>query len=207
MNTNSQPSFVFSLSSSHWHGLEQSAHFLVCQVLTKSLLPVDLGVLKQSWQTGSLFYPPGDVPTPPSSYGLFPLFSAGLGSMAAVWTAPCGGRLISSAMATGPSSWVLFCIIDRMGFLRKCARKGISVGVSDRGWTLALPFQFCDFWWVTQLSPSSENGSADGHPPIDVLWAWTKDACIRHRSAVGPRGLLLPPFTRLPVSVACRVSG
>ena len=133
MNTNSQPSFVFSLSSSHWHGLEQSAHFLVCQVLTKSLLPVDLGVLKQSWQTGSLFYPPGDVPTPPSSYGLFLLFSAGLGSMAAVWMAPCGGRLISSAMATGPSSWVLFCIIDRMGFLRKCARKGISVGVSLTG--------------------------------------------------------------------------
>ena len=67
--------------------------------------------------------------------------------MSAVWTAPCGGTLISSAMATGPSSWVLlFCCLDRMGFLRKCAGKGVNVGVNLTGvWTLALPFQFCDF--------------------------------------------------------------
>ena len=140
----------------------------------------------------------------PSLVLFSPLFWAGLRSMSAVWTAPCVGTLLSSAMATGPSSRVLFCCIDSMGFLRKCAGEGVSLtGL----WTLALPFQFCDFWWGTRLfSLLWKWGCWWPPPPIDVLWAWNKDTCVKHRDTVGPGGLLLPPFTRLPVSVVDRVS-
>ena len=142
----------------------------------------------------------------PSLVLFSPLFWAGLRSMSAVWTAPRVGMLLSSAMATGPSSRVLFCCIDSMGFLQKCAGEGVNAGVNLTGlWTLALPFQFCGFWRGTRLFSLLWKWGADGHPPIDVWWAWNKDTCIKHRDTVGPGGLLLPPLTRLPVSVVNRV--
>ena len=130
-------------------GFEKSAYFLVCHVLTKSrrgLPPVDLGIFNWSWWMWSLLYPPGYVPTPPCLCALFPFFQAGLRNVSTVWTAPCVDTLISSAMTTRTSSWVLFCCVDRMGFLRKCGRKRVNIGVSlTRVSTLALPFQLCDF--------------------------------------------------------------
>ena len=142
----------------------------------------------------------------PSLVLFSPLFWAGLRSMSAVWTAPCVGTLLSSAMATGPSSRVLFCCIDSMGFLRKCAGEGVNAGVHLTGlWTLALPFQFCGFWRGTRL--------------FSLLWKWgcwwpppPPHRCVvsmkqRHmHQAQGhsrPRGTS-PPSTHPPSRLSCQ---